>query len=170
MELTIGSLSFYIGPSGSTYLSDPAELGPSANKAKTTTLSRSSVGSSRGVNSPVSFAATENMKKELEKLDGTQEEPDKGVAAGNHTTVKRTSPPKVVASPGAYINYASLSPKLRKRTVMKIMQKSTRKSTNQGATVKRRRRKFTSPTGSGELSCQLSTTGQKYPPIQEEKF
>jgi hypothetical protein len=82
MELTIESLSFYVGPSGSTRLSDPAESGPSANKAKSTTLSGSSVGSSNDVNSPVSFAATENTKKELEKLDGAQEEPDEGVAAG----------------------------------------------------------------------------------------
>jgi hypothetical protein len=40
------------------------------------------VGSSSEVNSLVSITTTENMKKELEKLDGSQEEPDKGVAAG----------------------------------------------------------------------------------------
>jgi hypothetical protein len=169
INLTIESLSFYIGPSGSTCLLDLAESGSSVNKSNTITLSGSSVGSSSEVNSPVSFAATENTKKELEKIDRTQEEPDEGAAAGKPYNIQRTSPPKVVASPGAYINYASLSPKLRKRTVMKIMQKIARKSTNQGAIVKRRRRKFT-PTGSGELSCQLSTTGQKYPPIQEGKF
>jgi hypothetical protein len=33
MELTIGSLSFYVGPSGSTRLSDPVKSGPSASKA-----------------------------------------------------------------------------------------------------------------------------------------
>jgi hypothetical protein len=82
MEFTIGSLSFYVGPLGSTRLSDPADLGPSANKVKSTTPSGSSVGSSSEVNSPVSFAATKNMKKELKKLDGAQEEPDEGVAAG----------------------------------------------------------------------------------------
>jgi hypothetical protein len=82
MELTIGSLSFYVGPSGSTRLSDPAESGPSANKAKSTTLSGSSVGSSSEINSPISFAATENTKKELKKLNKTQEEPNEGVAAG----------------------------------------------------------------------------------------
>jgi hypothetical protein len=79
MDLTIGSLSFYVGPLGSTRLSDPAESGSSASKAKTITLSGSSVGSSSEVNSPVSFAETENMKKQLEKLDGTLEEPDEGV-------------------------------------------------------------------------------------------
>jgi hypothetical protein len=81
MELTIRSLSFYVRPSGSTRLSDPMESGPSVSKAKTITLSGSSVGSSSKVNSSVSFAATENTKKELEKLDGTQEEPDEGVTA-----------------------------------------------------------------------------------------
>jgi hypothetical protein len=79
MELTIGSLSFYVGPLGSTHLSDPAESGPSVSKAKTITLSGSSVGSSSEVNLPVSFAAIENTKNELEKLDGTLEEPDEGV-------------------------------------------------------------------------------------------
>jgi hypothetical protein len=79
MELTIGSLSFYVGPSGLTRLSDPAESGPSASKIKTITLSGSSVGSSSEVNSPVSFAATENTKKELEEFNGTREEPDEEV-------------------------------------------------------------------------------------------
>jgi hypothetical protein len=60
IELTIGSLSFYIGPSGSTRLSDPAKSGPSASKIKIITMSGSSVGSSSEINSPVSFAATEN--------------------------------------------------------------------------------------------------------------
>jgi hypothetical protein len=66
IELMIRSLSFYVGPLGSTRLSDPAESGLSVNKAKSTTLSGSSV----------------HMKKELEKLDEAQEEPDEGVAAG----------------------------------------------------------------------------------------
>jgi hypothetical protein len=81
MELTIESLSFYVGPWGSTRLLDPAESGPSASKTKTIALSGSSMGSSSEVNSPVSFAATENTKKELEEFDGTQEEPDKEVTA-----------------------------------------------------------------------------------------
>jgi hypothetical protein len=39
-------------------------------------MSGSSVGSSSEVNSPVSFAATENTQKKLEEFDGTREEPD----------------------------------------------------------------------------------------------
>jgi hypothetical protein len=76
MELTIGSLSFYIRPLGSTRLSDPAKSGPSASKIKTITMSGSSVGSSSEVNSPVSFAAIENTQKNIEEFNGTREEPD----------------------------------------------------------------------------------------------
>jgi hypothetical protein len=76
MELTIGSLSFYIRPLGLTRLSDPAKSGPSASKIKTITMSGSSVGSSSEVNSPVSFAAIENTQKNIKEFNGTREEPD----------------------------------------------------------------------------------------------
>jgi hypothetical protein len=76
MELTIGILSFYVGPLGLTRLSDPAKLGPSARKIKTITMSESSVGSSSEVNLPVSFAAAEYTQKKIEEFDGTREEPD----------------------------------------------------------------------------------------------
>jgi hypothetical protein len=66
-ELTFGSLSFYIGPSGSTRLSDPTKPIPSAGKAKRITSSGSSVGSSSKVNSLVSLAATENLLGKLEE-------------------------------------------------------------------------------------------------------
>jgi hypothetical protein len=76
MELTIGSLSFYVGPSGSTRLSNPAKSGPSASKAERITMSGSSVGSSSEVNSPVSLTATEDMQKGLEEFDETWGKPD----------------------------------------------------------------------------------------------
>jgi hypothetical protein len=76
MELTIGSLSFYVGPLGSTRLLDPAKLGPSASKSERITMSGSSVGSSSEVNSPVSLTATENMQNRLEEFDETREKPD----------------------------------------------------------------------------------------------
>jgi hypothetical protein len=44
-------------------------------------MSGSSVGSSSEVNSPVSFAATENTQRKLEEFDGTREEPNKQVIA-----------------------------------------------------------------------------------------
>jgi hypothetical protein len=76
MELTIGSLSFYVRPSGSTRLSDPAKSGPSASKAEKITKSGSSVGSSSEVNSPVSLTATEDMQKRLEEFNETRGKPD----------------------------------------------------------------------------------------------
>jgi hypothetical protein len=76
MELTIRSLSFYVGTSGSTRLSDPAKSGPSASKVERITISGSSVGSSSKVNSPISLTATEDMQKRLEKFDETRGKPN----------------------------------------------------------------------------------------------
>jgi hypothetical protein len=76
MKLTIGSLSFYVGPSGSTRLSDIAKSGLSASKIKTIAMSGSSMGSSSEVNLPVSFAATKNTQKKIKEFNGTREEPD----------------------------------------------------------------------------------------------
>jgi hypothetical protein len=75
MELTFGSLSFYIGPSGSTRLSNPTKSGPSASKTERITASESSVGSSSEVNSPVSLTATKDMKEKLEEFDETWGKP-----------------------------------------------------------------------------------------------
>jgi hypothetical protein len=55
MELTIGSLSILIGPSGSSRLSDSTTPGPSASKPETEETLESSEGSSTEVNSPVSL-------------------------------------------------------------------------------------------------------------------
>jgi hypothetical protein len=76
MELMIGSLSFYVGPSGSTRLSDPVKSGPSASKAERITISGSSVGSSNKVNSPANLTATEDMQKKLEEFDESRGKPD----------------------------------------------------------------------------------------------
>jgi hypothetical protein len=66
VELTFGSLNFYIGPLGTTRLSDLTKLVPSVGKAERMTASGSSVGSSSEANSPVSLAATENLQGKLE--------------------------------------------------------------------------------------------------------
>jgi hypothetical protein len=76
MELKIGSLSFYVGPSGSTCLSDPVKSGPSTNKTKIIAKYGSSVGSSSEENLPVSPAATENLQEKLKEFDKTRGEPD----------------------------------------------------------------------------------------------
>jgi hypothetical protein len=78
MDLTIGSLNFRIGPSGSTRLSDPAKLDPSANETKTIAMTGSSVGSSSEVNSPVSFTTAENTGEKIEELDEIMENLDIG--------------------------------------------------------------------------------------------
>jgi hypothetical protein len=69
MELTFGSLSFYIEPSGATHLLDPTKSVPSAGKVERMTASGSSVGSSSEANSPVSLAATKNLQGKLEEPD-----------------------------------------------------------------------------------------------------
>jgi hypothetical protein len=66
-ELTFKSLSFYIGPSGSTRLLDPTQPIPSAGKAERTIASGSFIGSSSEVNSLVSLAAIENLPGKLEE-------------------------------------------------------------------------------------------------------
>jgi hypothetical protein len=71
MELTFGSLSFYIGPSGLTRLSDPMKSVPSVSKTERIIASGSSVGSSSKANSPVSLAATENLQEKFEEPDET---------------------------------------------------------------------------------------------------
>jgi hypothetical protein len=71
MELTFGSLSFCIGPSGLTRLLDLTKSGPSASKTERITAFGSSMGSSSEVNSPVSLTAIEDMIETLEEFDET---------------------------------------------------------------------------------------------------
>jgi hypothetical protein len=76
MELTIGSLSILIGPSGSSRLSDPTKQDPSASKPETVAMMEYSDGSSSEVNSPVSLG------KELKEIAGdskAKEKFDEGV-------------------------------------------------------------------------------------------
>jgi hypothetical protein len=69
VELTFRSLSFYIGPSGTTRLSDSMKSVSSAGKAERMIASGSSVGSSSEANSPVSLAAPENLQGKFEEPD-----------------------------------------------------------------------------------------------------
>jgi hypothetical protein len=73
MDLTIGSLSFRVGSLGSICLSDLTELDPSAEKTTTMAISKSSIGSSSEVNSPVSFTTTENIEDKIKELHETME-------------------------------------------------------------------------------------------------
>jgi hypothetical protein len=78
MDLTIGSLNFRVGSLGSIRLSDSTKSNPSASKAMTIAMSESSVGSSSEVNSPYSFAATEEIERKIEELDETMDNLDLG--------------------------------------------------------------------------------------------
>jgi hypothetical protein len=62
VELTIGSLSILIGPSGSSRLSDSTIQDPSANKPESTAIMEYSDGSSSEVNSPVSLEEVQKGK------------------------------------------------------------------------------------------------------------
>jgi hypothetical protein len=62
MELIIGSISIFIGPSGSSRLSDPMKQDPSASEPETTAMMEYSEGSSSEVNSPVSSGEVQKGK------------------------------------------------------------------------------------------------------------
>jgi hypothetical protein len=70
-ELTIGSLSILIGPSGLTRLIDPMKLDSSASEPETVAVMESSEGSSSEVNSSVSLgeAQVAKINEIQEKLD-----------------------------------------------------------------------------------------------------
>jgi hypothetical protein len=89
MELTIGSLSFYVRPSGSARLSDLVKSGLSASKVERIAISGSSVGSSSEVNLLVSLTVTEDMQKRFEEFDKTRGKPEMEA-----TTVKTHDSPR----------------------------------------------------------------------------
>jgi hypothetical protein len=78
MDLTIRSLNFRVGSLGSIRLSDSTKLDPSGRKTITIAMSESSEGSSSKVNSPVSFATTENIEGKIKELDETMDNLDLG--------------------------------------------------------------------------------------------
>jgi hypothetical protein len=77
MELTIGSLSIFIGPSGSTRLLDPVKQDSSASEPETVAMMEYFEGSSSEVNSPVSLG--EVQKGKIIEDDETMENFDVGV-------------------------------------------------------------------------------------------
>jgi hypothetical protein len=78
MDLMIGSLNFHVGSLGLICLLDSTKSDPSARKTATIAMSKSSVGSSSEVNSPVSFATMENIGGTIEELDETMDNLDLG--------------------------------------------------------------------------------------------
>jgi hypothetical protein len=77
MELTIRSLSIFIGPSGSSRLLDPMKQDPSASEPKIVAMMEYSKGSSSEVNSPVSLK--EVQKGKIAEDDEAMENFDAGV-------------------------------------------------------------------------------------------
>jgi hypothetical protein len=77
VELTIGSLSIFIGPSGLTRLLDPAKPDPSTSEPKTVAMMEYSEGSSSEVNSSVSLG--EIQERKIAEGDKTMENFDLGV-------------------------------------------------------------------------------------------
>jgi hypothetical protein len=76
MELTIGSLSILIGPSGSSCLSDQTKQDPSASEPETVAIMEYSDGSSSEVNSPVSLG---EELKEITEDNKAKKKLDEGV-------------------------------------------------------------------------------------------
>jgi hypothetical protein len=77
MELTIGSLSIFIGPLGSSRLSDRTKQDPSASEPETVAMTEYSEGSSSKVNLPVSLG--EVQKGKIAEDDEAMENFDVGV-------------------------------------------------------------------------------------------
>jgi hypothetical protein len=72
-------------------------------------------------------------------------------------------PPEAVASPEAYTRYASLSLKQLKRIITKATKRSTCKSTNQGVTAKRKRKKIHVSTGEWRIIMSAINHGTEVP-------
>jgi hypothetical protein len=73
MDLTIRSFNFRIGSLCSIRLSDPENSGSSAGKTGAAATSKTSVGSSSDVNSPVSIKPMERKENTIKELDAIME-------------------------------------------------------------------------------------------------
>jgi dsDNA-specific endonuclease/ATPase MutS2 len=102
MELTIGSLNIFIGPSGSTRLSDPTKPDPSASESEMKAMMESSEGSSSEVTRRSAQEKNKSQKAMKFRKNLTQKR-----KRLKRTIIQGTSPLEVVASPKEYISYAS---------------------------------------------------------------
>jgi hypothetical protein len=82
MDLMIGSFNFHVGSLGSIGLSDPVSLGLSAEKTTVAETSRTSVGSSSEVNSPLNIKLTERKGNTIEEFDKIMENLDLKESSG----------------------------------------------------------------------------------------
>jgi hypothetical protein len=170
MELTIGSLSIHVRPSGSTRLLDPVKPDPSARKGERIAISGSLVDSSSEVNLPVSLTAAEDMPKKIEELDETQ-----GKLNTEATSVKTHTSTRDFATGSSGISRSV-------HQLCVIITEAAEEDNHEGnkevdgqvkksrSNSMKERRKSTFQLESGESSCQLSIMAQKYPRAQGEKF
>jgi hypothetical protein len=82
MDLTIGSFNFRVGSLGSVRLSDLINSGSSVGKTAIATTSKTSVGSSSEVNSPISIKPTKRKGSTIEELDEIMETLDLEESSG----------------------------------------------------------------------------------------
>jgi hypothetical protein len=165
MELTIGSLNIFIGPSGLTHLSNPTKPDPSAREPETIAMLESSKGSSSEVNSPVSSGEAQSTEgDEIQEKFNTEV---KAFKTHNNTR-----------------DFATRSSGVSKRVhqlcvIISEAEEENNHEENEGVDRqvdkirkhnKKEKEKFTSQPGSGGSLCQLSIMAQKYPKAQEEKF
>jgi hypothetical protein len=169
MELTIGSLSFYVGPLGSTRLSDLTKSGPSASKAERITISGSSMGSSNKVNLSVSLTATEDMQEKLKEFDETREKPKveaiavKTYDSSRDFAIESSGVSRSVHQLCVIITEAAEEDNHEGNKEVDLQVDNPRSNS-------KKKRKFMFQPESGESSCQPSITAQRYPQIQGEKF
>jgi hypothetical protein len=92
MELTIGSLSILIGPSGSSRLSDPTKKDSSASEPETVAMMEYSESSSSEVNSPVSSGEVQIAEGDetVEKFDDKIQLEDLTIYSTTSQTNQRT--------------------------------------------------------------------------------
>jgi hypothetical protein len=138
-ELTIGSLSILIGPSGSSRLSDSTKPDPSASKPETVIMLESSEGSSSEVNSPVSLGKAKiaegnkiREKLDLEETTRKMHNSTRDFAAESSGVSKRVHQLCVIIT------------EAEEEITTKGVKGSTSKSTRKRSAAKRRRRRFTS--------------------------
>jgi hypothetical protein len=170
MELTFGSLSFYIGPSGSTRLSDPTKSDPSTIKTERITASGSSLGSSSEVNSPVSLTSTEDIIKTLEEFDETRKKLDKEEAAtkthdsSRDFAIEGSGVPRSVHQLCVIITEAAEEGNNEGSKEVDLQVEKSRSSS------KKEKEKIHVSAGEWRIIMSPSIMAHRYPQIQGEKF
>jgi hypothetical protein len=94
MDLMMGSVNFRVGSLGTTRLSDPMKLGPSAEETAPIMMSESSVGSSSEVNLLVSFMPMENIRDTTEELDKSMDNLDLEEPSGDFMICRNSTSDK----------------------------------------------------------------------------